>query len=111
MHLAEAAVQGFGRMQKSRGRADRAEQAGGVARDVLGLADSGHVDAAAAAKRGANYLDGARDGGDVQAAAQSGELGECEVEKRFDFASVESPIAASRGSASRRGVGSASGSA
>ena len=85
MHLAEAAVQGFGRVQKSRGRADRAEHAGGVARDVLGLADAGDVDAAAAAERGADYLDGARDGGDVQAAAQCGEFGQCEVEEIFDF--------------------------
>ena len=85
MHLAEAAVQRFGRVQKSRGRADRTEHAGGVARDVLGLADSGDVDAAAAAERRADYLDGARDGGDVQAAAQRGELGQCEVEEIFDF--------------------------
>ena len=111
MHLAEAAVQGFGRVQKSRGRADRTEHAGGVARDVLGLADSGHVDAAAAAERGADYLDGARDGGDVQAAAQCGELGRVRGRRTFRLRSVESPIAASRGSASRRGVGSASGSA
>ena len=86
MHLAETAVQGFGRVQKSRGRADRAEHAGGIARDVLGLADTSDVDAAAAAERGADYLDGARDGGDVQAAAQRGELGEREVEELFDFA-------------------------
>src|ERR1700675_1825963 len=86
MHLAEAAVQSFGRVQKSRGRAARAKHARGVAGDVLGLADSGHVDAAAAAERGADYLDGARDGGDVQAAAQRGELTEGEVEKLFHFA-------------------------
>src|SRR5208282_6710908 len=85
MHLSEAAVQGFGRVQKGGGRADRAEQAGGVTCDVLGLADTGHVDAAAAAERSADNLDGARDGGDVQSAAQRSELGEREVEKFFDF--------------------------
>src|ERR1035437_8825794 len=86
MHLSEAAVQGFGRVQKGGGRADRAEQAGRVACDVLRLADSRHVGASAAAERGANYLEGARNGGDVQSAAKRSKLGEREVEKFVDFA-------------------------
>ena len=86
MHLSEAAVQGFGRVQERGGRADRAKQAGRVACDVLGLADTGDVDAAAAAERGANYLDGARDGGDVQSAAKYAEFGKREIEKFSDFA-------------------------
>src|ERR1039457_934439 len=86
MHLSEAAVQGFGRVQERGGRADRAKQAGRITCDVLGLADTGDVDAAAAAERGANYLDGARDGGDVQSAAHRGKFRQREVEKFSDFA-------------------------
>src|ERR1019366_2769510 len=86
MHLSEAAVQGFGPVQEGGGRADRAKQAGRVTCDVLGLADTGDVDAAAAAERSADNLDGAQDGGEVQAAAKRGEFDEREVEKFFYFA-------------------------
>src|SRR5260221_3777240 len=54
--LAETAVQSYGRMQKGRLRADRAQQARPVARDVLGLADAGQMDAAAARLSGANHV-------------------------------------------------------
>jgi len=41
---------------------------------VLGLADAGHVNPAAASERGANYLDRARYGRDVQTAAKRAEF-------------------------------------
>src|SRR5260370_20934198 len=74
MPLAETAVQRLSRMQKSRRRADRAEQARGIARDVFGLPDAGHVHPSAASERSANYLDGARYRRDVQTAAQIAEF-------------------------------------
>ena len=56
-----------------------------IARDVLGLPDSSHMNPPAASECGANYLDGARDRREVQTAAQLAEFLERHVEKLADF--------------------------
>ncbi len=50
-------MQGFGRVEESRLRAHRTEQARRVARDVLGFADAGQMYAAAAGLGGADHGD------------------------------------------------------
>src|SRR5215831_4710999 len=83
--LAEAAVQRFGRVQKGRLGADRAEQTRRVARNVFRLADAGEMDTAAAAFGAANHIDRAPDLVEVDFALQHAQLIKAKLEKTADL--------------------------
>ena len=83
--LSEAAVQGFGGVQERRHRTDRAKNARSIARDVFGLTNSRHMDAAAARLRRSNQPDRPRNGAKIDRAAQRGEFGQRCVEEALDF--------------------------
>src|SRR5216683_5414957 len=83
--LAETSMQGFGRVQKGRLRADRAQQARRVARDVLGLADAGQMDTAAARLGCANHVDRCANLVEVDLAPQRAKLAQTQFKETADL--------------------------
>ena len=77
------------------------KQARRVARDVLGLADAGHMDAAAAGLGGADHLDRGANMAEIDLAPQRPELGQAQFEEALDFDRGSSgPLACAGGSIS-----------
>ena len=68
--LSEAAVQGFGGVQKRRHRPDRAKNTRSIARDVFGLTNSRHMDAATTRLRRSNHRHRARNCAKIDRAPQ-----------------------------------------